>query len=422
MAFTISRGGRTINAAIVLLAVLVAAVWIALLAGVLHRGGYTIRVVLPEAIGLYAGSPMQIHGVDAGVVESLTTRGDDAIATVRVDSAHAPLHAGTSTTVDYRSVLGERSIAVAPGPAANPALPSGSLIDAGSAQVTVEDLLETFDPATRARVRSLLPQLAATLGGNEKNLNATIAAAGPTVDALGQVLGAVGQDGPAIHQLVTNLRGVVDVLAQHRAQLSGSVANLSTVTSSVAARQQQIADSVAQLPATLTSASHALGQFGPTADRVVPLLDRLRPGIARLPSVSANLRPVLRGLRPVLADLRPTLEDTRQLLGSTPRFFAAGTGDGGAVRQLSGTVAGLTTPLAYLRPYTPELTGWLTNWRTVFGNYDSQGHFVRAYLRNSANSVHVLPTPVPGSSNNVMPAPGAVVHQPWTDADGQEMH
>jgi phospholipid/cholesterol/gamma-HCH transport system substrate-binding protein len=409
-----------LNAAIILLTVLVVAVWIVVLAG--GRGGYTVRVVLPEATGLYDGSPMQINGVDAGSIESVVTRGDNAIATVRVDSTHAPLHAGASVTVDYRSVLGERYVKIQPGPPGNPALPSGSLVEAGSSQVTVEDLLEAFDPATRATVRSLVPELAQTLGGKEQDLNATVEQAGPSIEALGQVLGAVGQDGPAIHELVGNLRKVVDVLAQRRGQLSSSLANLSTVTTSVAAKQRQIADSVGQLPATLRQASHTLGQFVPTADTVVPLLDQLRPGVARLPSVAANLRPVLGDLRPAVGDLRPLLEDGYDLFGHTPAFLDAGTGESGAVRQLTTTVHQLDGPIAFLRPYTPELMGFFTNWRTVFGDYDSQGHFVRAYLRNSANSIHGLPTPVPGSSNNVMPPPGSIVHEPWTDADGDGMH
>ena len=409
-------------AAVIVLTVAVLAVWGARSSGLTGPGGYTVRVVLPEAIGLYAGTPMQINGAAAGEIVSMTTRGDNAIATVAVDASHAPLHAGTTSGVDYRSVLGERYLALAPGPAENPALPDGSLLAAGSSQVTVEDLLEAFDEPTRARLRSLLPELRQTLGGKEDDLNATLAAAGPTVDALGQIMGAVGQDGPAIRELVTNLRGVTDVLSRRRAQLSGSVANLRTVTTAVAAEQRQLGAAVGQLPATLNSASRTLDQFGPTADEVVPLLKDLRPGIAHLPAVAANLRPVLHDLRPAIADLRPTLDSASELLRHTPGFFDAGTGDSGALRPLTSAVSGLEAPLEFLRPYTPELMGWLTNWRTVFGNYDAQGHYTRADVLETDNAFQGSPIPLPGSKFNVMPPPGAIVNQPWVDANGNGMH
>src|SRR4051812_46458364 len=127
---------------------LIAVVVVAVLAGFAIsklRSGDQLVVVLPNAIGVVAGTPVQLNGFDVGQVTSITAKGNKAVVNLSVDKLPTPLHTGTTVTVEWRSLLGERYLQLTPGPAANPVLPNGAMIQAGSAQVVVEDLLQALD-------------------------------------------------------------------------------------------------------------------------------------------------------------------------------------------------------------------------------------------------------------------------------------
>src|SRR5207237_624401 len=73
-------------------------------------------------------------------------------------------------------------------------------------RVELDDLFNALDPKTRAAVSKLFPSLDAALAGHEQDAQATIDTAGPALDALAELLQAVGSDGPALRQLLTSLQ------------------------------------------------------------------------------------------------------------------------------------------------------------------------------------------------------------------------
>jgi acyl-CoA thioesterase len=109
------------------------------------RSGDRLSVVLPDAIGIVEGTPVQLNGFDVGQVTSISARGDKAVLDLVVDRLPQPLRAGTTVTVEWRSLLGERYLQLQPGPERNPVLPDGALISAGSSQVVVEDLSQVAE-------------------------------------------------------------------------------------------------------------------------------------------------------------------------------------------------------------------------------------------------------------------------------------
>jgi phospholipid/cholesterol/gamma-HCH transport system substrate-binding protein len=377
---------------------------------------YRIQVVLPSALGIQPGSPVQLDGFDAGSVSALAVRDDHAVATVALPRGRAPLHEGTSVRVEWRSLLGEHVLRLQPGPAANAALPNGALIPAGSAQVTLEDVVQALDPPTRARLSSLLIQLRGTLDGHEADLGRTLATAGPAVQALGEVLAALGDDGPAIRGLLTDAQQVTGVLAARRAAVASTVSDLGTLSGAVATRQRQLSAGLTELPDTVAAVRRALDKVPAATDAAVPLLRRLRPAADQLPSVADKLRPVLTDLPGLLEDLRPTLEEAHVLLDRTPPLLDdAHT----TVPAFTDATRTLSPAVAFLRPYTPDAMGFLSNWGNFFSNYNPTGHFARALFTVGQTALNNQP-PVPpvGGLVDRAPAPGTAGGQPWTDAAG----
>ncbi|MQA12619.1 MAG: MCE family protein [Pseudonocardiaceae bacterium] len=382
------------------------------------ESGYEVDFVVPSAAQVLEGSPVLIDDRKVGEVSDLNARNGKAIVTASVADQHTPLHEGTTTRIEWRSVLGERVVTIHPGPAQNAEIPSGALYEAQSAQIEVDQVLAALDRPTRERLSSLVEGLNETVAGREQELRATLRTAGPAVNALGEVLQAVGRDGPAIRALVTQLHAMIEPLAERQGELSNVVNNATKLTGAVAEQQSQLKKGLAELPPTLTTAEDTLDQVPAASEATAPLLEDLRPATARLPAVARNLSPVLTDLRPTVAQLRPTLVATDRLLRYTPGLIDTGHD---VLPPVAQALDELGPAVDFLRPYTPELIGWMQNWGQGFAGYDSQGHVWTAGLAFGPSAVNDSLGAAPPNSIDTNPMPGEIVGQPWTDANGSGM-
>jgi phospholipid/cholesterol/gamma-HCH transport system substrate-binding protein len=282
-------------------------------------GGYHVKLVMPSAAMLSHRTPVWINGQRAGEIDKLEVKNGKAVATLSLDDHWGPLHTGTSSRVDWVSAVGERVLTLYPGKKSNPEIPDGGMFDGPSRQVEVDQVLATLDAPTRAKLASLIGQLDQTTQGHETELNDAITSASGTVSGLGSVLIAVGDDGPAIRTLVTQLRQMTDQASARRAKLSATVQDLTSISSAVAGQQAQISATLRELPSALAAARTTLGKVPAASDATVGLLHDLRPATDKLPGVSADLAPTLVDLRPTVAQLRPLLSAASELLGKTPR-------------------------------------------------------------------------------------------------------
>jgi phospholipid/cholesterol/gamma-HCH transport system substrate-binding protein len=379
--------------------------------------GYQLQLVMPNAANLLSGSRVEISGLPVGQVTKLETQDDQALVTVSVDGAHAPLHTGTQAQVQWRGVLGERVIELMPGPAGNPVIPSGGLLAAGTEQVELDQVLSALDPTTRARLDSVVQQLNQSLQPQAGNLRSTINTAGPAVQELGSVLEAIGQDGPAVKNLITDLRKMTDPLAARRAELQQVVGSLSSATASMAAEQQQLRQALGALPGTLSAAQNTLNTVPGAVNAAVPLLQDLRPATQQLTSVAQNLSPLLVDLRPTVAKLGPVLQSATTLLQYTPSLLDSTNAVLPGVNQ---ALTQLNPAVSFLRPYTPDVVGWLTNWGAAFANYDAQGHYFHGLVQVGTNVLDDNPGILVGLTGGPKstPAPGLASGQSWVDANG----
>lgn len=382
-----------------------------------QQHGYEIQLVMPNAANLLDGSRVEIGGGEVGQVTGLGTRDGSALVTVSVDDAHAPLHAGSTAQVQWRGLLGERVVSLTPGPAANPAIPSGAMLPAGGEQVELDQVLAALDPQTRTHLNSVVQQLDQSLKTHPDDIKATLSTAGPAVDELGAVLKAVGQDGPAIQNLITDLRKLMDPVVARQQQVRQVIGNLTSATDTLAAEQSQLQQALGALPSTLDSAQRAVDRVPGAVDAAVPLLQDARPATKQLTSLAQNLSPLLTDLRPAIADLRPTLRSATTLLQTTPALLDSAHGVLPGVTQ---AVTQLNPAVAFLRPYTPDLTGWLANWGAAFANYDAQGHYFHGLVQVSTSILDDNPGVNAGLKGgpSSTPAPGMASGQPWADANG----
>jgi len=200
----------------------------------------------------------------------------------------------------------------------------------------------------------------------------------------------------------------------------GHTSLMTQLTNAAAAEQEQFAAGLRELPPTLQSAKITLDKVPPAADATVPLLDDLRPGVHRLVGVSKDLAPLMQDLRPVAHRLRPTVEAAHDLLQYTPGLLDS-THD--TLPTISDILRDYQPAASFIRPYAPEIAGWISNWAAAFGSFDSQGHYWPAlFAGDGVDLIADQPGRLPGQSLRAEIQPGEAVGQPWTspDATGSE--
>ena len=393
---------------------------VALLVGYSATRDYKVTAVLPNAGNLFVGGSVMRDGYEAGTISAISVEDGRAVVEISLDKDFAPLRDGATAEVVWKAALGERLLRVEDGAPDNPELPDGAMLTGVQQEpVELDAVLSALDPATRERLASLVGRLRETLTGRETDANATLRSAGPALRELGAVMREVNTDGEAISQIVAQFQETMGIVAERDQSLQQVVTSLAAMTNAVASQDEQLGSTLGKLPSVLEEATATLDRVPGTVDATVPLLEELAPATARLRPVSKDLRPLLQDLRPTVAQLRPTLDAMSRLLGITPGLI----GDSIAViPDVDQAMTTLTPALDFLRPYTPEIAGWAANWGSAGGNYDSNGHYTRFHIMTGAEApTGVTSQPGPGVTQNLTPAPGAPVGQPWTDAFGSEL-
>lgn len=377
---------------------------------------YSLTLLMPSAGTAFKDGSVMMRGQKVGRVTSVGVRDGQAEVKVAIDDEYAPLRAGTTARIKWASVLGTRMIELLPGAKTNPEMPSGHLVTGNAEAVDIDELLDTLDAPTRKQLQILVGQLNKTLAGTKPDLRTTLAKAGPTVKAIADLLNAVAQDGPALKKIIKELHGVTSNVSANDADLAGSIKNLDTLTAQIADRQTELSQSIDKLPETIDSATSALNAVPEPVDSTREVLRTLRPSTDRLPAIAKQANPVLADVRPALALLPGTLKDAQELLQYTPGLV----NDANAILPTTTSALEQADPMvSYLRPYTPELVGWLSNWNGVFGSRDGSGHYARALITASATSFDQNPGVMPpGMKQDARPLPGSIAGQAWTDAEG----
>lgn len=401
----------------VLVLVLVAAVVLVGGAGLrLVRGdGYQLQLVFPSAPDVVKGLRVQVDGFDAGTVTDLAARDGHAVITVTLDKPYDEVTQGATAAIEWKAVLGERVIQITPGEEDAPALPDQAMVR-GDDRVEVDQVLAALDEPTRRRLAATLIALDSAVAGRGDDLNATLAQLGPAVEALSVVLGGLGADGAAIRNVVTRSAELMDVLDENGASIRSVIRDLDLQQSDLAADAASLEASLRELPGTLGEARTTLVKVPDSVAAARPLLVELTAASDALPAFTDEVSPLLRDLNPTLRSSRRALTSLAALLGVTPALLTSSTQVLPDVDQATGR---LLPALSFLRPYTPEFTGWFTNWASAGQQYLGDYHVARIKLQEGTTTpIGMFDEPPPGVTRNDRPLPGSNIGQPWTDATG----
>jgi len=343
------------------------------------------RARFQTATLLVKGGDVQIGGRRVGSVEDISLTDDNqAEVTFALEDGFAPLHDGTTAIIRATSLSGvaNRYLALTPGPNNAPELRAGSEIPAErtTSPVSIDQLFNIFDDKTRKALQNFVQGQATWYQGKGKQTNATNRYFSPALSTSSRVFSELARDQDALTRFVVESSKVVTALAERRDDLSGLVGNASTSFGAIASENAALGQALDQLPDTLRKANTTFVNLRGALGDLDGLVDASKP-------LPAKLTPFLRELRPLLTEARPTLTDLELLIRKDgaqndftdivrqlPRLQSVGS----PTFERSIEALRKTQPVIdFIRPYTPDLIGFLRDFGQGASNYDANGHFAR---------------------------------------------
>ncbi len=427
------------------LAALVAAVVV--VAVVLLRNGdtHTYHVRFQTAGQLVKGDEVQVGGRAIGSVDDISLTNDNqADVKISVDSAYAPLREGTTALIRQTSLSGvaNRYIALTMAPNNARALDDGATIGAekSTSPVDLDQLFDTFDAKTRKGLREVIQGGATQYQGKGQEANAAAEYFNPALSTTRALVNEVTSDQQALSDFLANGAAVTQALAQRSGDITNLVANANATTGAIARERSALSQDLQQLPLTLRRANTTFVNLRSTLDDLDVLVAASKPATKRLAPLFRQLRPLVRDARPTIADLRTLINnpgpgnDLTDLLRQAPSLARNATP---AFRDGTTALRKSLPVLTFIRPYTPELVGFLRDFGQGASNYDANGHYARiepmftpySFTDNPAGGLLTPQSPVgklTGTSTaNFTRCPGAASQPaadgsaPWRDTNGK---
>ncbi|HEX6460594.1 MAG TPA: MlaD family protein [Thermoleophilaceae bacterium] len=348
-------------------------------------GGTTYKLVFQNAGQLVTGDQVQIGGVPAGSVKDIElTRDNRAEVTISVDKPYAPLHEGTTAVIRAPSLSGvaSRYISLSPGPNFKPKLGAGATLsgDSTTSIVDLDQLFNTLGAPTRRALQQVIQGSATQYAGKERLANLTAHYFSPALATTTQVEDEIASDNQAFTDFLVNTSNLVTALSSRRAQLTDLVSNSGRTAGAVAAQSQSLSQGLAALPG-------ALRQGNSTFVDLRSALGDLDKLVAASKVGTKGLAPFLRQLRPVVTEAVPTVKQLRQIIyrpGASNDLtdqllqlpHLAKLTDTVFPRAVD-TLRQSQPIIEFIRPYAPDLVGFLRDFGQGAAPYDANGHYVR---------------------------------------------
>ena len=359
---------------------------IVIVAWLLFRGdsAYEVTATFENAGQLVTGNQVEVGGRPIGTVTDIELTNDArARVTMKLDD-YAPLHEGTRATIRVNSLSGiaNRYIALELGPQSERKIEDGGRIEADNltAPVDLDQLFNTLDKDTRAGLQKFVRGSAEQIDGKSKQGSESLHYLNPALSTSSQLINELISDKATFQKFVSDTSQVVSALAERREDLSALVGNANTTAAAIGDENESLARGLDLLPDTLRNANTTFVNLRATVDDLDVLTNESKPATRRLAEQLRALRPLVHDAQPTIRDLRTLIRapgpgnDLIELNKQAPRLQSLTSKDfPRAIDALQRT----QPVIEYIRPYSPDLTGWFTKFGQGASNYDANGHYAR---------------------------------------------
>lgn len=328
---------------------------------------------------------VQVGGRRVGSIREIELTDDnEADITIAVEDDFAPLHRGTTALIRATSLSGvaNRYVSLTPGPNSAPKLEDGAAIraDLTTSIVDLDQLFNTLDPGARKSLQQVIEGSATQFKGVGPQANEAARYFNPALSTTSRLARELTRDNGVLQDFVVNSSKVVSTLADRREDLSGLVTNANRTASAIGSENAALSRALELLPPTLRKANTTFVNLRATLGDLDVLVAESKPATRRLAPFLRELRPLVANARPTIRDLRRLVRragegnDATELLSKAPRLSRVARP---ALRNSATALNDSVDVLDFIRPYTPDLVGWIRDFGQGASNYDANGHFAR---------------------------------------------
>jgi virulence factor Mce-like protein len=295
---------------------------------------YTVKVHFPTANGLIDGSDVFFGGVKVGTVASVvvdnTPPADSgnssfanptstALATITIQKQYAPLHLGATAAIRPKSLLGEKYVAMTVGDPGKEAIADGSILppDATSVNVELDQLVNTFDEATRQQLHKLINNLGQGLAGQGRNTNQTFQVGQQDLGNFAQVTDVLQTRDAELKRVIEALTNITQTLSsdQQRSNYPDLLRHSDTVLKTLIAQDADVQQGIDRMNAFFAVLEAGFGGRQQDMQAVLAALPRT---ISDLDALAATLGPEGHVALSVVQSAAPALIASDLVFGATP--------------------------------------------------------------------------------------------------------
>ena len=353
---------------------------------------------------------VQVGGRRVGSIREIELTDDNlARLKIEVQEPFAPLHDGTTGVIRATSLSGvaNRYIALTPGPQSEPELEPGSTLraDTTTTIVDLDQLFNTLDPDARKSLQQVVKGFEAQYQGKGEEAGEAAEYFNPALSTSRRLLQQVTADEGVLTRFLVNSSRTVSALAEKRDDIADLVSNTNATAAAIGSENVALGRALGLLPTTLRRANTTFVNLRATLTDLDALVAASKPA-------TKDLEPFLRRLRPLVRDARPTIADLRRLVSRSgadndlvdatlklPRLQRVASP---ALERGRAALRKTQPVLEFIRPYTPDLFGWIKDFGQGAASYDANGHYAR--IQPIVNAFSYTDSPTGGVLNAIPPA------------------
>lgn len=280
---------------------------------VFGQHAYTVTAYFLSAEGLVPQNDVMLNGARVGQVLAVEVAPDTdgtagARVTMEIDGRAAPLRQGTRVTIRPKGLLGNMFVDLTPGASANAAIPSGGTLPVQdtASPVDFDQVMDLFDPQTRARIQTLTREGGVALNNAGSDLNVFLGALPSVMEDLSAVTGKIAQQDQQLSNLDIEFDRIAQMMAAEDQAFRNDLQNGGSLLQVTAAHEQQ-------LQAELVYADQALGQLEAGLrghEKDLNAMLRAMPGLLdELRTLSEHSSTALAIVDPCMGDIVATISE-----------------------------------------------------------------------------------------------------------------
>jgi virulence factor Mce-like protein len=350
---------------------------------------HTLYASFDNSIQMTPGQEVRIAGRPVGEISKIKlVDGKAQVALSITDGSVWPLPRGTFARARWGSTtayLG-RYTELIPGPRYAGVLPDGGILNSNADETAFEldQAYRLFRGRTANDTSTLLNRLGDTLSGRGAQVRQGLAAAPSGLGQAADLMQQLSTNDYDLRTLAQAGDSTVTALAQRSVDLSNLVTNAAGTFTTFAQHTVAEQQALDRAPRTFNTASATFARLDTSLTGLNTLVNDIRPGAPALRRLAGTAQRALSTLRQVAPQATTTLVDGIAAAPPLRKLFSTGTSFMPRARQ---ALSSFDPMLACIRPYAPDIAGFLTTWPGMTKNYDAGGHYARSFELTVLNAL-----------------------------------